>query len=74
MLAQNISTNNLGTVAEAIVGLTDPTTLANNATSTLSGKQDTIKTATQIEPCDVTHNASCVFQGFINFFPYQACQ
>jgi len=71
--AQNIPTNNLGTVAESIVGLTDPTTLANNATSTLNGKQNTITTATQVEPCDVTHNASCVFQGFINFFPYQAC-
>lgn len=74
VLAQNIPTNNLGTVAEAIVGLTDPTTLANNATNTLSGKQDTITTATQVEPFDVTHNASCIFQGFINFLPYQACQ
>jgi hypothetical protein len=73
VVAQGIPTNNVGTVAESIVGLTDPTTLANNASSTLSGKQDTITTATQGEPCDVTHNASCVFQGFINFFPYQSC-
>lgn len=73
VVAQNTSSNNLGTVAEAIVGLTDGQTLANNATATLNSKLSTITTATQVEPCDVTHNASCVFQGFINFFPYQAC-
>ena len=72
-IAQNLPANNLGTVGEAIVGLTDPNTLASNATATLNGKQSTITTATQVEPCDVEHDASCVFQGFINFFPYQAC-
>jgi len=73
VIAQNLSTNNLGTVGEAIVGFTDPNTLASSATVTLNSKQSTITTATQVEPCDVTRNASCVFQGFINFFPYQAC-
>jgi hypothetical protein len=67
VVAQGLSTNNLGTVAEAIVEKTDPNTLATDVTSTLNGKLSTILTAAQVEPCDVTHNASCVFQGFINF-------
>jgi hypothetical protein len=73
VVAQNLPSNNLGTVGEAIVGLTDPNTLASSATAALNGRQSTITTATEVEPCDVTRNASCVFQGFINFFPYQAC-
>jgi hypothetical protein len=77
LVAQNNSANNLGAAAEGLTGLTDFSTLADSATPILNHDAQTITTATQAEPCgtsNVSYDSSCVFQGYINFQPYQACQ
>lgn len=73
VVAQNQTTNNLGTVAEGTVGLESASGLASSLTSTLNGNVQTILSATQVEPCSVQQNASCTFQGAINFSPYASC-
>lgn len=47
--------------------------LANSATTALNQDAQTITSATQVEPCGVQDDASCNFQGFINFQPYKSC-
>jgi hypothetical protein len=73
VVAQSSSTNNLGTVAESMTGLESGQVLANSVTGALNQNVQTITSATQVEPCGVQEDASCNFQGFINFQPYQSC-
>jgi hypothetical protein len=73
VVAQNSSTNNLGTVAEGMVGLESAQNLATSVQSTLNQNVQTIKSATQVEPCSVQQDANCAFQGYVNFYPYTAC-
>jgi len=76
LTAQNVSSNNLGTVAESMTGLESQQALANSVVAALNQKVQTIKTATDVEPCgtaNVAYDASCTFQGYINFQPYQSC-
>jgi hypothetical protein len=73
VVVQNTSTNNLGTVAEHMTGLESGQALATSVTSALNQNVQTITSATQVEPCSVQQDASCNFQGFINFQPYQSC-
>ena len=73
VVAQDNSANNLGTVAEATTGLEAAQTLANGLTTTLTGDRNTILSATQVQPCGVQYDASCNFQGCINFSPYHSC-
>jgi hypothetical protein len=42
-------------------------------TSVLNQNVQTILTATQVQPCSVQQDASCNFQGCINFSPYYSC-
>ena len=73
VVAQNNPANNLGTVAESTTGLESAQTLANSLTTTLTGEKNTILSATQVQPCGVQYDASCNFQGCINFSPYYSC-
>ncbi|HEV2987440.1 MAG TPA: hypothetical protein VG759_03290, partial [Candidatus Angelobacter sp.] len=73
VVAQNINGNNVGSSAESFVELTGINAFATDVSNLLSQKSSTILGAAQVEPCSVQQNASCVFQGFINFAPYQAC-
>lgn len=79
VLAQSDPSNNLGAVAEAQVGIPSVAlaTFVNNVSTTLGHKKHAIDVAFTVEPCgssDVRLNASCTFQGYINFSPYQSCQ
>jgi hypothetical protein len=71
--AQNNAANNLGTTAESMTGVESSQALANSVTNTLNQQKQTILSATQVEPCSVQQDASCNFQGYINFSPYQPC-
>jgi hypothetical protein len=73
VVAQDNSANNLGTAAEATTGLEAAQALANGLTTTLTGDRNTILSATQVQPCGVQYDASCNFQGCINFSPYHSC-
>jgi hypothetical protein len=76
LTAQNVSSKNLGAVAESMTGLESQQTLANSVLAALNQKVQTIKTATDVEPCgtaNVAYDASCTFQGYIDFQPYQSC-
>lgn len=73
VVAQNNPSSNLGAVAEGMTGLESAQTLANNVSSTLNQNLQTILSASQVEPCSVQQDATCNFQGYINFSPYQAC-
>jgi hypothetical protein len=73
VVAQGNSANNLGTVAESMTGVETGQELAGSATTKLNQNVQTITSATQVEPCGVQYDASCTFQGFINFQPYKAC-
>ncbi len=72
-VAQNNSANNLGTVAEGKTGLESAQALANSVTTVLNQNVQTILSATQVQPCSVQQDASCNFQGCINFSPYYSC-
>jgi hypothetical protein len=72
-VAQDNSANNLGTVAESKTGIESAQALANSVTSVLNQNVQTILTATQVQPCSVQQDASCNFQGCINFSPYYSC-
>jgi stage V sporulation protein SpoVS len=73
VVAQSSPANNLGAAAEAMTGKESGQALANSATTALNQNVEAITSATQVEPCGVQYNASCTFQGFINFQPYQSC-
>jgi hypothetical protein len=63
VLAQNDSANNMGTLAEGMIGLESAVALASNVTSTLNQSEANILSATQVEPCSVQQDANCTFQG-----------
>jgi hypothetical protein len=76
--AQNNPNNNLGTVAEQQTA--DPSvdlgTFINNTHGVLDSKRSAIQSTTDVEPCGgcgTNCNGGCVFQGAINFSPYQSC-
>jgi hypothetical protein len=74
--AQNGSSNNLGNVAEAQIGVPSLTsqdfvTQVNNA---LTSAQQAILTATQVEPYPVYDDQNGTFLGYINYAPsYTSC-
>lgn len=70
--AQNNPTNNLGVVAEAETGLPGQSTNAFQAQvkNDLTNAAATIKTATNVEPCNsqnTYYDATCTFQGYVNY-------
>jgi hypothetical protein len=75
--AQNNSANNLGTVGEQIVGLPSDTNFSGTVTGVLNPKLSVISSSAMTpEPCSANYNGSvtpCVFQGYINYIPYAAC-
>jgi hypothetical protein len=73
VVAQNNPVNNLGSTAESMTGLESAQTLANSVASTSNQNEQSILSATQVQPCSVQQDANCSFQGYINFYPYQSC-
>lgn len=72
--AQDNSNNNLGTVAEPQVGTSgSQNDFRGSVIATLDQKRITIEQLTDAEPFSVQHSAAGVFQGNINFKPYQSC-
>jgi hypothetical protein len=75
--AQNNSANNLGTVAEQIVGLPSDTNFSTTANDVLNPKLSLIGSSAQSpEPCSANYDGSvtpCVYQGGVNYIPYVAC-
>lgn len=79
VVAQNLSTNNVGIAVEAATGFPgiSSQTFTSNVFATASSKGSTISTAAEVEPCgspNVNLDATCTFNGAINFLPYVSCQ
>jgi hypothetical protein len=77
--AQSIPTNNVGTTVEAITGAPGITSQAftSSAFSTAGSKATVISNAAEVEPCNspnVNLNATCTFNGAINFAPFASCK
>ncbi len=75
--SQNQSSNNLGVLAEAQVGL--PTLTSNQyqaqVDNALQSANSTILTATQVQPYPVNDDQNGTFLGFVNFPPaYTSCK
>lgn len=77
--AQNSSSNNIGTVLEAMTAPpgTSQSTFTNNLTNARNTAISNIQTAAAIEPCGGSPNEdssqSCAFCGGINYSPYASC-
>ena len=76
VVAQSNSANNVGIVGEKQIGVPSVSfnTFNSNVGTTLSAKISAISQAAQVEPCAVNYDANCVFQGYVNYSPYQSCQ
>ena len=74
--AQNKSANNVGIAGEKVTGepLLDDQGFREMVNSELQSKHRAIRSATEAEPYSVQHNASGVFQGYVNFLPYESCE
>ena len=74
--AQNKSANNVGIAGEKETGepSLDDQEFRDQVDDVLISKHRAIRSATVAEPYSVQHNASGVFQGNVNFLPYEACE
>lgn len=71
--AQDNTSNNLGVTAEALFNVGSLQDFSNSVVSTLNGKIAGINSATAQEPFGVNYSATGVYQGPVNFRPYQPC-
>jgi hypothetical protein len=74
VIAQNDPAFNLGVNAESLVKFESLAAFENDLNSDLQAAIGLIDNARKVEPCGVQFDASCVFQGNVNFAPYQSCQ
>jgi YD repeat-containing protein len=77
--SQDATANNVGTAVESVIAI--PGTASSSFTSSVfsvaTSHAQVITSATQVEPCgtsSVNFDASCTFNGPINFAPYVSCQ
>ena len=76
-VAQDKPGNNLGTVGEQQVGkpsLTEKKFEEMMVKMELEKRERAILVATALEPFSVLHSARGVFQGDVNYYPYEACE
>jgi hypothetical protein len=76
--AQNQTNNNVGvgleqTTADPSVSL--QTFLSSTVQNAVASRISAIDSATAVEPCGVNYlyNGACVYQGAVNYPPYQSC-